>query len=259
MNFFSLIDYFPQDGQTVKFDYISIFFLIVLLMSVVINIKKGFFSALISLCAGIGSIILAILLCKPVGEALYHTEMGSGLYDNIYSWVSSQADGLFANPVTAETKDAMFQQAFEVLKIPSILQGALVNILSPLVPETGEVVFAEVLSESFATYTLIVLSFIVLWLVFFIVFKIIGIFTKKLNKVPFVGFVNRLLGGVLGLFIGAVFCFVICYGLSFVFSMGLGFSDTVAAWMGLHDDGVWSISKTFYEMNLIQRLIEMDL
>lgn len=258
MQLISMANFFPQAGQTMKFDVISIVFVVILLIAILINIKRGFVGALIAFCAGFGSLIAAILLCKPVGTALYQTSMGSGLYDSVFSWVANLNGGILNTTMDAATMETMLPEAYEAMNIPEILHQTLTNILTPMITEEG-VNLAEAISESLATYTLIIASFIVIWLVLFIVFKILGRFAKKINKVPFLGFVNRLLGGVFGLLTGTLTCFIICYCLSFFFSMNLPFGETLSGWLALNDDSVWTLSKALYENNFIQKLIEMYL
>ena len=85
----------------------------------------------------------------------------------------------------------------------------------------------------------------------------LGLLAKKLNKIPVLGPINRITGGVLGFTSGIMICFVISYILSLFLSTGIEFGNTIARWMGVGDDNAWSISKVFYEINLIPLIINL--
>ena len=252
-----LINYFPQAGQIVKFDYISMIFIIVIIISLVVGIIKGLFSSLLSLASTLGSIFISSFLCGYIAKLFVSSPMGEAFYSISYKWISGTEVGLVNEIITPENKDALLSQAYGILKVPEVLHSLLNQIVSPLIPDGNTESLAMILSKSFSEFACMVISFIILWVLFFITFKLLGLLAKKLNKIPVLGPINRITGGVLGFTSGIMICFVISYILSLFLSTGIEFGNTIARWMGVGDDNAWSISKVFYEINLIPLIINL--
>ena len=80
------------------------------------------------------------------------------------------------------------------------------------------------------------------------------IFAKKLNHVKVVGPINRILGGVFGLFVAFVDLSLISGGV-----VALSANANIYAYLdtllGLSDDTVYSIGKVFYNNNFLEMLM----
>lgn len=247
---FNILAIFPQSGQSIGFDYISIGFIVVIILCLIVYTVKGFASSLVSLCAGLGSIILAILLAKPVGTALASTTLGANIYNPIFEWINSSLGSSAALPMTEEG----IASALETLKIPDLLAKPLTELIASM--GTSDLSIGEALASSLNTYAWIAISFVVLWIVFLIVFMLLGKLVKNINKLPIVGLINHLLGGVLGLAIGLLICFVACYVIQLISSVSGDVGTKLSEMMYLNDDSVWSISKMLYEINFIPKILE---
>ena len=66
MGILNLINYFPQEGQIVRFDYISMIFVAIIIVALIIGVIKGLFSSLLSLASTLGSILISCVLCGYV-------------------------------------------------------------------------------------------------------------------------------------------------------------------------------------------------
>lgn len=248
--FINTLSFLPTNGQTIVWDYISIAFIVILIIAVIVNAVKGFATSLISLVAGLGSIVLAVLLATPVGNLLYQTGLGPSIQGGIDGWVSSSLGSLADMALTEEN----LAQAFSQLNIPEILAKPLTEMIANANLDTASV--AEAISTSLANYACIAISFIVLWIVFLVVFSLLGKLVKGINKIPLVGVLNHILGGVFGLAIGLLVCFLACYIIQLIGSMNGDLNETLSEMMHLTDEGAWSISKALYEINFIPKIIE---
>ena len=244
----------PEATQIVEFDVMSIIFTAIILIAFIVGVVKGLIGAIVSFLSSIGSIFFASLLSEPVGNALYGTDFSRVVYNPIFSWVSSQGDGMLNQTITPEVKDMILDNAFETLNIPEIFKAPLGEAISSLIPEEGANL-AEVLSESLTLYAINAISFVVLAIVIFLLFFLLKKFAKKFNEIPVIGGVNRLLGGVVGIGIGITVCSLVCFALSFLSTLNISFALELIDLMKVGDDTVWTVSKTIYNNNFILSLI----
>ena len=245
----------PEVGQIVEFDLLSIILLIVILISVIVGVVQGLIGSIVSFISSFGSMFFASLFSESLGNLIYSTEFSNVIYNPIYSFISNQGNGIFNNTITAENKDALLGEAFSILNVPEMLHGVLTNLIGEFIPETGANL-AEITAQSLTMYACSTIAFIVLWLVIFIVFKLLDAFAKGFNEMPVLGPVNRIFGGVMGLVTGTFICFIICYVLSLVSAFNIEFINEILLSMKLDDPNVWTFSKMVFNNNLIITLIE---
>ena len=108
------------------------------------------------------------------------------------------------------------------------------------------------IGSSLAYYDLYIISSIVIYIAIKIVVLIIKIITKNFNKIPVLGFVNRLVGLVFGLVEGFLVISAISYVGILLLNIGSlnGFISSLAK---LNDPTANSIAKWFFENNLIKK------
>lgn len=245
-----MINIFPEANQIVEFDIMSIIFIIIILIAVIVGAVKGLIGAIVSFLSSLGSIFFASLLSEPVGNMLYQTDFSRMVYNPVFSWVSTQGDGMLNQVVTPENKDLFLNQAFDLLNIPELFRDALSNVISTYIPEEG-INLAEALSESLTLYAMGAIAFVVLAIVIFLVFFMLKKFAKKFNDIPVIGGFNRFLGGVVGLGIGITICSLICFVISFLSTYNIAFADDLINLMRVSEATVWTLSKTIYNNNFI--------
>lgn len=123
------------------------------------------------------------------------------------------------------------------------------------VPETGATQnLAYYLSAPLASLVFVAIGFIFVFVIGYILLIIVKIFAKKLNHVKVVGPINRILGGVFGLFVAFVDLSLISGGLVALSANAdiYAYLDTL---LGLSDDTVYSIGKVFYNNNFLEMLM----
>lgn len=257
VNLISLTDFFPN-GRTIQFDVVSIVFIVILLIYLLMGIKNGLFSTILGMIKGIVSIVIAIILAKPIGDLLSQTFIGENISNSILNWLNNQGD-IFQlipsqSPLPLET---LVNYGLSELNIAEFLRPILSSIILPMIDVNGSLTVGAYISLGITSYVLIVIGFIVVFILVRLLVALIRGLTKRINNIPVVGFVNRLAGGLLSLCFGILICSIISYGAGFVISIPGSFSESLSNMMYLNDPNSWSLSKVFFEFNLIGKILEL--
>ena len=238
-----------------KFDVLTIVYLVIILLYLIIGLKKGFFKTLTGLIKSVLAIVIAIFLARPLTSLVVGTGIGDGINGKIETWLLGK-EGVFTSVVTADTKDAVIVQALGQLNIPSVFHSWLAKMIDQYVEVGTEgVTVAAALAPAITYYLFYAAVFIVLFIIGLIICAILNKIFEKLEEIPFVGGLNKLLGVVLNLAIGLLVICVISYGLTFLVSLDNGISKWLVETMALDNPEVKSISKFFYENNFLIKII----
>lgn len=280
----TLVNLFPTSGQTFKFDWISLIFLVILLLCIIQGLRKGFIYSLLNFGGLLVAFFLAYLLAKPVGSWIYSingwgdsikdnyvtffvnkgsnylVSTGSDVADayiklkfgsdNVMNWVVSQAD---LNEAIYPGVEMTVAQAIESrlgsVGVPSFLQSYVMNFLMSALPESNATVsIATYLASSLASLTFVAVGFIAFFIVGYIILIVLKIFAKKLNKAKVVGPLNRFLGALLGICIAFIDISAFSAALVTLSSIEpvYNFLDSV---LYLSDSSIYTIGKMFYNEN----------
>lgn len=235
-----------------KFDIISIIFIVIFVISVLIGIKKGFFKTVSSLVKGILSFVLTIFLSKPLAKVLLGSTIGINLEEKLLNFLNNKGE-FFQISINNSNKVEVISKALEDLNMPQFLT----DIIASFIPITAENTVAEALAPTISYYVLLAISFIVL----FIIFRLLSMLLDKLfaimEQIPFVGTLNKLCGGVLNGFLGVLLICIISYGFTFIVPLDNGFSSFIIEQMELYDNQVVTLSKYFYENNFLLKIIAL--
>lgn len=235
-----------------KLDIISIIFIVIFVVSVLIGIKKGFFKTITSLIKGILSFIITILLTKPLAKLLAGSSIGISLESKLLNFLNSKGE-FFQISINESNKVEVISRALEDLNLPQFLT----QMIASFVPITAENTVAEALSPTLTYYVLVAITFILL----FITFRLLSMLLDKIfcvmEQIPFVGFLNKVLGGVLNGFLGFLLICIISYGFTFLIPLDNVLSTFIIEQMELYDSQVVTISKHIYENNLLLKLIAL--
>lgn len=277
---------FPTSDQSFRFDWISIIFLVIVLLCVIRGVRQGFMSSLLQFVGLAIVFFLAYLLAKPIGQWLQsingagesvHEKIisfliekgsqnpvttGNDIYDalikaqygsnNVMEWVVNGKD---LNSTIPGSESTVLELAISSAGVPSFLADFVKNFVMSAVPETGATQnLAYYLSAPLASLVFVAIGFIFVFVIGYILLIIVKIFAKKLNHVKVVGPINRILGGVFGLFVAFVDLSLISGGLVALSANAdiYAYLDTL---LGLSDDTVYSIGKVFYNNNFLEMLM----
>lgn len=241
------------------FDVLSIAFIVIIIVSCIVGYFRGFLALLFGLLKGFVAIILASLLCKPMGSALNTTKMGTGITDKVENYLIEKGE-TFKYELTKENKeifiDNQLDQQLENSKIPQVLRTYIKNVLVDKVEiEDGETItVARYMGKGMSFFVCTIIAYIIVFIIIMILLSIVQRLFKNINKVPIVGLANRLLGLGLGVLVALLFIGVICYVLTFLMSIPGDMSNWIMNTLKLTEEQKeeQSIAKIMYEHNIIK-------
>ena len=282
----TLFNLLPEAGQAFAFDWVSLIFLVVLLAAVFDGIRKGFVRSLLSFFAILIAFALAYFLAKPMANWLYGVNgwgsslttsfsdfflksgaehpftSGNATYDamiktyfgslNPMEWVVSKSD---LQTVLPGAETTVLNAAMSSVSLPSFLDGYVRNFVLNAVPETAAYPLSIYLGQSAASLLLIAISFAALFILFWIVVKIMAVLIgKALSHVPMVRWLDKLLGAFFGVFVALI-------DISLLSSLLVSLSSIPAFYsfldtsLKLSDPTIYTIGKAFYNNNLVEYLL----
>lgn len=255
VTFYNPSTIFPS-GQSIFFDWITIVYLAILVISLLIGIKKGMISMLVSLVGLAIAVGVAILLAKPCANWLQTTSIGTNMSQSIYDWLAAKSP-YFGEVMTKTQATSYMPGIVNSIGVPGVFQDWVSSFALNSIPEVGASLAVGVyISRAVCNLGLIAISFLVLFIVFLIIMAVVAHLTKNINKTKFIGPLNRIFGGVFGLLIGCVFIAVLSYGLT----MGVGiegFGNYISTALCLGDDTKWSFAKMIYEQNFLAMILQL--
>lgn len=228
--------------------------LLLFLVFMIIGFFKGFLKQVFSTLGWIIALIAATLLSKPIGNALFQTNLGIGINGSIYNWISSRGE-LFTTPVPQLT-DQYLNEALSDLGVPTIINNLILKVVD--FSAYQDMSIAEIVSPKLASFLFISISFVVVYLVVFLFSKLMAAIAKKIVRGSALGFFDGLLGAAWCGVKVSIFVSLAMLLLSFVTT--LPFGAPVAEWisndMRLVEEG-FGIAKFFYEFNPIYYVLDL--
>ncbi|MDD4532707.1 MAG: CvpA family protein [Bacilli bacterium] len=246
---YDVSSFLPTSNQSIFFDWISIVYIVILLLALIIGIKKGFIKMILSLFGVILCFVAAYFLAEPLATwAKNSFTWDQGLTDSIYSWFLSKSSA--ASQVLNRTDAEIAMPALmNAIGVPGVFQSYVSSFALSSIPVTGASLAVGIyIASGLTNIAFSVGAFIAIFIVAVIILSIIQHITKKIMKNTFIGSVDKLLGAIIGLCIGAIFIVVISYGLTFVTAIG-GAGQYISDTLRLNDDSFWSFGKMIYENN----------
>ena len=208
---------------------LSVVLILIVVLFTVIGAKKGFFKTIAGLISPLASLVLTILFYKPVAAMLKST--------------------LFASMVT-DVKLPDFEGAKDVISQVTVMMEYL---NSNDLGEVSEAIINNVKAEVFSIALAIIGLFVILFIAFKILFKVLDI----VAKLPLLSTANGLLGAVIGACEGFIWCwvFALVFG-SFIFP-ALNASNPELFTTDMLTSPVYQICTQFNPVGLIMSLVQL--
>ncbi len=174
--------------------------LIVFIVSIIVGAKKGFIKSLISTFGSLLSLIFAVLLCSTVAKVL---EDKFSLVTTISGKLTGVLTGIFGEelmntPLASATEDVLSEQ----FNLSLYLIRIILSIKTSDIPQ--DTTLSNIIAPVFGYYIVCILSVIVLYILFRIIFFLIGEIVKKLHSNKFIGTTDIVLGIVFGAIKGII-------------------------------------------------------
>lgn len=238
----------PQAGQTFQFDFVSILFIVIVLISILSAAKKGFLRALLQTVASIASFILASMFCKQVGAMLFNTGLGQFVYNPIFNWISSKGD-VFNTPINQGNLETMLPQAYAALGVPSFLSPLLTALITQLkiIPETGDIVLSIAFSQTISAYAFIGAAWVLISVGVSLVASILLLILRNVIKKLNISFFDHFLGGIIGVVTGSLVAIIVAYILVILLTVG-PVGDFIKPLIAWDDPNTYTITKGLCSM-----------
>ncbi len=223
--------------------------LFVFLFFVFRGARRGFVRSAFALIKPIGTILIAVFLCRPIGEFLFQNHMFDGMVEAIKEAIFEIVNAEnFQNEHAGQTVVG-FSGILGVL-FSLVGNNELVDKLTGIVTGNPEAV-TEV-AESITSAAAVVITFVVLLILGGLIMKVVASLLNLICKLPGLNFINKLLGFLFGIVIGAVIAWLLSYVVFFIFTWLGGENMNISFFTAFGDGSGTYIQQFLYHFNPIQ-------
>ena len=202
---------------------IDIVLVVVLFISVIRAYIDGFFTSVIRLIGNLGSLFGAWYVASTYSQPVFDNLLRNSLITRSYSYLEQTASNIDIETALSQVI-GKWPQEF----VNTILEKTQDSLAVLLTPDMDSAIF---LVDSFIAPIIVACISVVIFIVLFIAIRLIcGVLAKMfktVNKVPILGFANRLAGGLSGFVIGGVNIIL----LSFLFSIIVIITGDGLSWL----------------------------
>lgn len=186
-------------------NWLEIVILVVIVLMAVIGLQRGFIRMIVGLLAMIlaliGTAFLAPMLSDYINE---QTGMRQTIAAEISTYLEEQIDEKLEQSTAAAQKEAI-----DNLSLPDNVKEALQkNNTTSMYKELGVSTFSEYISNYVATAGIAALSYLIVFLVIYIVLRVVFMALNIVSLLPFLKGVNKLAGAALGIIQAVVYIWV---------------------------------------------------
>ena len=225
--------------------FFFLFAIVILLL--LLGYKRGFIRTVINLIGYAVSAVLAYFLSQPLATFIFDAFFRKGSVDMINGELTKLSGG---QSVSSLLDSAFAAIPERVMALASSYVGPLDEIKASIAasaPTTADVAAAVVEQVIGPIVTIMIQSFafLILFIVFCILVKIITKALKIIDKLPVIGTANAVLGLVVGLVQAVIFLFIFTSAVSLVIQMSGNQMDVVNSEIV----GQSHVFKAIYNMN----------
>ena len=205
---------------------IDIILLVVILISVIRGFIDGLFTSVINLAGSIGSYIGGWYVSTNYSQLVFDKLARDILVTRSYSYLEKTARNIDVKTALTQVLGKLPQEY-----VDAILEKTEIELSAMLTPTTESAVYLvdQFIAPIVVTCISIVI-FILCYLAIRLVCSVLAKIFKSLNKVPVLGFANRMAGGVAGVVIGGINIIL----LSFLFSIIVMTTGDGISWLNSH-------------------------
>lgn len=185
---------------------IDILILIVLGVSVILGMYRGFISGVLSVAALIGSAVFALMASGElaawlqgnqtlVDTLLYYTDAGSRIGSLDLSLLS-----------VSQVSDSALAQILKSANLPSAFESAFISGLSGA---SGSMTISQLLSETIVGVSIMILSFLCCFFAAYVALSLLIHMINYVFELPVLRHLDALIGGMFGLVRGVLLLFIL--------------------------------------------------
>ena len=184
---------------------IDIIILVVLGVSVLFGMYRGFISGVLSLAGLVGSAALAFAMSGElaawlkgnetlVQTLLYYTDAGSRITNLDLSLLS-----------VAQVSESALALILKSANLPAAFESAFISGIGSA---SGSMTIAQLMSETIVSVSLSILSFLICFLIAYVVLTFVIHLIQYVFELPVLRHLDSLIGGVFGLMRGVLLLFI---------------------------------------------------
>ena len=184
---------------------IDIIILVVLGVSVLFGMYRGFISGVLSLAGLVGSAALAFAMSGElaawlkgnetlVQTLLYYTDAGSRITNLDLSLLS-----------VSQVSESALAQILGSANLPAAFESAFISGIGSA---SGSMTIAQLMSETIVSVSLSILSFLICFLIAYVVLTFVIHLIQYVFELPVLRHLDSLIGGVFGLMRGVLLLFI---------------------------------------------------
>lgn len=185
---------------------IDIFILVVLAVSVIFGMYRGFINGVLSVAALIGAAALSLALSGDlaawlngnqtlVDTLMYYTDAGSRISNLDLSLLS-----------VAQVTESTLAQILESANLPAAFETAFISAISGT---RGSMTIAQLLSQTIVSVSISILSFLCCFFVFYLAATLVIHLVEYVFELPVLRHLDALIGGLFGLARGVLLLFIL--------------------------------------------------
>lgn len=172
--------------------------LVVIIVFTLIGLIKGFAKTFVSMFGTLLSLLFSALLCKTVANFLQDK---FSFVTTVSNWASGIVTKVFGDNIANVTIGEATQELLASQNFSQWMIGLVLSIKGHGTIPT-DTTLNNIITPVFGYYTVLLIAFIGLFILFKVLFFLIAEIIKDLHSIKLIGVTDTILGGVLGLIHG---------------------------------------------------------
>ena len=196
----------------------------IFLISIIVGYVRGFLKIALSLVITIASIFLVVSISPHIsGWIQEHTEIEQAVQEKISSMFEVSSGTSEEALATLEGSREQQISLIEGAGLPSVIQEMLLENNNNEVYETlGVTSFSDYIGSYITKLIADIIAFLVAWIVVTIIARILMGVVGIVNKIPVIGGVNRIAGGIAGAGIGLIIVWILFVLVTLLYNTTVG-------------------------------------
>ncbi len=195
---------------------IDIILLVIVFLCAVKGFKDGFFTALVNLVGSIASLIVAWIVSNKYSGVIFEKLLREKVIESTYKYIQDSANSIDIKSLLENIISGLPENFIDnfIDSIVIKVEGIIADLATPSVDVAVNIVDAII-----APVIIVIISIIIFCVVFTLCNIVAGLLAKifrAINKIPVIGFANRLAGFGVGICTGAINVFLISCLLSII-------------------------------------------
>ena len=196
---------------------------LIFLVCMIVGYTRGFIKIVASLGATVATIVLATFLSPYVSGVLLKTvPIEEMMQEKCMEILMLNQEGVTVSDDVENSQDAQFFM-IENAKLPEVFQQLLLDNNNPEIYKTlGVTTFSEYIGSYLARLIADIVSFLLTLIVVTIVVRTILCTVGFIGKLPVIGGLNRIAGGILGIGTGLIVVWVLFIIITLMYDSEIG-------------------------------------